>query len=106
MNANMLVVATTLPDMDSARSIARLLVEERLAGCAQCDQPIHSVYRWKNGIEEADEIRLSLKTRAECWPRLRERLGELHPYSVPQIVAVEAEGAAAYSVWLGESTEP
>jgi periplasmic divalent cation tolerance protein len=106
MNANMIVAWTTLPDVDTALSIARRLVEERLAGCAQCDGPIHSVYRWEGVVEEGDEFRLTLKTSPTCWPRLRERLAELHPYSVPQIVAVPAEAAGSYADWLGESTLP
>jgi periplasmic divalent cation tolerance protein len=104
MNSNMLVVWTTLPDEAVARSIAHVLVEERLAACAQLDSPMRSIYRWEGAIQEESEIRLTLKTRRASWQPLAKRLAQLHPYSVPQIVCVDAEAAQAYADWIEDST--
>jgi periplasmic divalent cation tolerance protein len=97
-------IYTTLPDEGHARRIARTLVTESLAACANTF-PIESVYRWKGEIVEEREWALLLKTRAELYPRIEERLRALHPYEIPAIVAYPiARGLPAYLQWIDEAT--
>ncbi len=99
-------VLVTCPDRASAEAIARALVEERLAACANIGAGAASIYRWKGAIEQADEIPLMLKTRAGLFARLAERVKALHSYEVPCIVAMElADVEPAYAAWLQQETE-
>ena len=86
-----------------ARRIARQLVEERLAACANILAPCHSIYRWQGRIEEAQEVPAILKTRADAAARLIARLGELHSYDVPAAVVWPiAQALPDYARWVGE----
>jgi periplasmic divalent cation tolerance protein len=94
-------VLVTCPDRASAETIARALVEEKLAACANIGAGIASIYRWKGAIEQADEIPLMLKTRSDLFGRLAERVKALHTYEVPCIVAMElTDIEPAYAAWL------
>jgi len=98
-----LLVFCTCPDDDTAERIARALVERRLAACASRG-PVRSVYRWKDGIESAAEIQLVIKTTRGRYGALERALRELHPYELPEILAVEAAaGLAGYLDWIGDS---
>ncbi|GAA5175032.1 divalent-cation tolerance protein CutA [Niveibacterium umoris] len=102
-----LIVLCNLPDADSAASVARMLVERRLAACVNILAPARSVYRWKNEIEQAEEIPLLIKTTATRYAALEVALIEAHPYEVPEILAFEARsGAPAYLQWVVECTVP
>ena len=83
-----LVVFTTFPDRESAESILKTLVEERLSACAQIAGEIKSFYWWEGKLEEGKEFLAILKTTEEKYPELERRLVELHPYEVPEVVAV------------------
>ena len=86
-----------------ARRIARQLVEERLAACANILAPCHSIYRWQGRIEEAQEVPAIFKTRADAAARLIARLGELHSYDVPAAVVWPiAQALPDYARWVGE----
>ncbi|MDX1624073.1 MAG: divalent-cation tolerance protein CutA [Gemmatimonadota bacterium] len=99
------LVLTTCPDEAVARSLALALVEERLAACGNVVPGIASIYRWKGSIETEGEALLLLKTTAGRVPALSERLGELHPYDVPELLELEVErGATAYLRWVVEET--
>ena len=99
-------VLTTAPDRASAEQIADRLLEERLAACVQIS-PCTSRYHWQGAIEQADEVLLLAKTAADRTPALVSRLRELHPYELPEIVAVEAAaGLPAYLDWVADSTRP
>ena len=88
-----------------ARSIARQLVEERLAACVNILGPIRSVYRWRGAVEEEPEFLLLIKTRAILLPRLERRLIELHSYEVPEMLAIApSAGSPDYLAWLVEAT--
>ena len=97
-------VSTTLPDRSAAERVAAAVVAERLAACAQVDGPMQSTYRWQGAVETATEWSCRLKTTAERLPGLVARIRQLHPYEVPEIVAVAlADGDAAYLRWIQES---
>ena len=96
------VVLVTTPDADSARVIARTLVDERLAACGNVVPGLTSIYRWQGTIEEAGEALLILKTSDERLARMSERIVELHPYDVPEVLALPIEaGHQPYLDWLG-----
>jgi periplasmic divalent cation tolerance protein len=99
------LVLTTVGDATQAERIARALVDERLAACVTALGPVRSVYRWEGAVESADEIPLLIKTTAERWPALRARLRELHPYEVPEMLALPvADGWPAYLDWVRTQT--
>ena len=90
-----------------ARSIARRLVDERLAACVNIVGPIRSVYRWREAVEDEPEFLLLIKTRASLLGRVERRVIELHSYEVPEVLTLAPSGgSAAYLGWLLESTAP
>jgi periplasmic divalent cation tolerance protein len=97
-------VTTTLPDPTSAERLAATLVEERLAACAQVVGPVSSTYRWQGSTERAVEYYCHLKTTLARLPALQARIRELHPYEVPEIIALPIlEGDTGYLRWIEES---
>lgn len=96
---------STCPDEGTARRIASRLVDERLAACVNILPDMTSIYRWQGAVETASECLLIIKTRGERMAELERRLAELHPYDVPELVAVAVEGgSAAYLQWLVEES--
>jgi periplasmic divalent cation tolerance protein len=103
-DSSLLIVLTSLDDGTAAAALARTLVEERLAACVNVVPGVHSIYRWKGALETAHEHLLVIKTTADAWPRLAPRLRELHPYELPEIVALASHDAdAAYARWIADS---
>jgi periplasmic divalent cation tolerance protein len=99
------LVFCSCPDPATAQRLATTLVEARLAACVSVLPPMRSVYRWQGEVEQADEVLLLAKTPAERVPALVERLEALHPYELPEIVAVEAAaGLPAYLDWVADAT--
>jgi periplasmic divalent cation tolerance protein len=97
-------VTTTLPDKSSAERLAAALVEERLAACAQVEGPVSSTYRWQGTIERAEECYCHVKTTVDRLPELQARIRELHPYEVPEIIALPiVDGNPAYLRWIEDS---
>jgi periplasmic divalent cation tolerance protein len=98
------LVLTTCGSLDEARSIAHTLVERQLAACINIVPQIESVYRWQGKIESATEWLLVIKTTQDAFVRVREALGELHSYELPECIEIGIEdGSAAYLGWKGES---
>ena len=104
----LVMVYCTAPDRDTAERLARTVVEERLCACVNVLPGVRSVYRWDGAVESADEVLLVAKTARSRFPALRDRLVALHPYELPEVVAVKVElGTAAYLDWaLRESSGP
>ena len=96
----MRVVLVTAP-AQAAESLASTLVAERLAACVNLIPGVASVYRWKGVVERSEETLLVLKTTRSGFKRLASRLVELHPYEVPEIVALDVTDAhAPYVAWV------
>ena len=104
--AAIVTVYATFGSDEEARRVARTLVEEGLAACANLLAPCHSVYRWQGKVEEAGEVPVLFKTGADAAPRLLARLSELHSYDVPAAVAWPvAEALPDYVQWVCEEVE-
>ena len=99
-------VTTTLPDQSLAENLAATLVAESLAACAQVLGPVSSTYRWKGKSEHAEEWYCHLKTTVERLPELQKRIRELHPYEVPEVIAVPiCHGDEQYLAWVREAVK-
>jgi len=91
----------TCPNAESARHLAEALVRERLAACVNRIPAIQSTYRWKGEVTTDTEELLLIKTTAAYFEALKERVLALHPYELPELVAVPVErGHAAYLDWV------
>lgn len=98
------VVLCTVPDDEVAASIARSVVRRRLAACVNIVGGIRSIYRWKEKIEESQERLLVIKTRHDQFDALRDAVVALHPYDVPELLALPVlAGNPAYLSWLDRS---
>ena len=97
-------VTTTLPDQAAAERLAGTLVDERLAACAQVLGPVSSTYSWQGVTERSTEWYCHLKTTESKLSALQARIAELHPYEVPEIIAVPILGGdAEYLRWIEQS---
>ena len=107
MAAAAILVLTSLPDGDSARRLARELVEARLAACVQIGAPVESLYHWRGRLETATEVPVAIKTRSAAWPDLERAIRASHPYELPEIVAVPILDAFPdYRAWIDAETRP
>ncbi|WP_295454724.1 divalent-cation tolerance protein CutA [uncultured Thiodictyon sp.] len=101
------LVFCTCPDQETAVRIAERLVGERLAACVNLLPGLTSIYRWQGAIERETEVLLLIKTVAGHLPALTETLRGLHPYAVPEIIALPiTEGLPDYLSWVSTCTQP
>jgi periplasmic divalent cation tolerance protein len=99
------LIITNLPDRESALRIADALVEGRFAACVNVLGECTSVYRWHGAIERATEVPVFIKTRADAYPGVEKTIRALHPYELPEIVAVPiARGLPGYLEWVAAET--
>ena len=99
-----LVVLCAFPDADSARRAGTVLVESGLAACVSLCPGVESVYRWQGVVESAAEVLAIVKTTRGGFGALERKLAELHPYEVPEIIALPAEKvSASYARWVQDS---
>ena len=104
MADEVLVVFCTFPDMDTAGKAVRELVEQRLAACGNILPEVHSVYRWKNEVESSQEVLAIMKLDAGRYPDFESKLRSLHPYDVPEIIAIPiGRGLPEYLRWVADS---
>jgi len=97
---------TTTPDKESAKSIARLLVEKQFAACVQI-LPIESVYSWKGEICNEDEILLCIKSKPEFFDTIKTAIKENHTYEVPEIIQIPiTDGLPEYLKWIDNCVSP
>jgi periplasmic divalent cation tolerance protein len=100
------LVLCTAPDTAETRQLVRTLVAERLVACGNIVPGITSIYRWQGAIDESVEALIIFKTTGEAWPRLKERVVELHPYDVPELLMLSLDdGYLPYLDWVAESTQ-
>jgi periplasmic divalent cation tolerance protein len=101
---DVLVVLVTVPDATVAETLAEALVGEGLAACVNIVPQVRSIYRWKGAVERDDELLCLVKTTRDGFERVRARVVALHPYEVPEVIALPVEtGHAAYLAWLAAS---
>ncbi len=94
-------VVTTTEHRKDAESIARALVEQRLAACVQVIGPIGSTYRWRDAIQTTQEWQCWAKSRRDLYDQIEAAIRRLHPYEVPEILAVPVlAGSTSYLAWL------
>lgn len=100
-----LVVVTTCPDTDSTEQIARALVARRVAASVNIVPEVRSVFRWRDAMQRAAEQLLLIKCVASNYNAVEAVIQELHPYEVPQVIALPiVEGADDYLAWIAESS--
>lgn len=100
------LVVTTVSGLELAEKMSRALVEERLAACVNIADKISSIYSWKGEIVQDKECMLLIKTKKSLFENLKEKIIQLHPYEVPEIIAIPLEkGHKAYFDWIDDSTK-
>ena len=105
MAEEILLAFSTFPDIETARRIARQLVTENFAACANIVPAIESIYRWQGKIEQGNETLVLFKIAAARYPAFQEKLKSLHPYDVPEIIACPVDKALPeYSRWVIDSS--
>lgn len=107
-NTDVHVVLVTAPDREAAAELVRRLLDERLVACGNILGGLTSVYRWEGETQEDSEALIILKTHSSTLQDVVKRTAQLHPYDVPEILALPvAEGLASYLTWVGrECTVP
>lgn len=99
------VVVTTLDDESAADALALLVVDERLAACAQVGGPVRSVYRWQGSVERSVEWTVTMKTSSTTLPALLDRVRTAHSYETPELVVTAVvDGDADYLAWVIDNT--
>ncbi len=99
------LVFCTFPDTTTAQTLARQLVEQRLAACVNLLPPMLSVYRWQGQVEQAQEVQVLIKTCADRLDALTAAIVRLHPYELPEIIAISpSAGLPAYLDWIRAQT--
>ena len=98
------VLLMTVPSAETAETIVNTLVAERLIACGNITVPVTSIYRWADNIERAEEVVVIIKTTEDAVTRVTERIAELHPYDVPEVLSLAVEsGYGPYLNWVMES---
>lgn len=105
MTAKAVVVMVTAPPSAAEQLVTRV-VEERLAACGNIVPGVTSIYRWQGAVERADEVMIVLKTVPAAVERLTSRVAALHPYDVPEVIALPVTaGLDGYIDWIVSNTD-
>ena len=100
-----ILVLTNVPDHAVAKTLARDLLDRRLAACVNIAAPVESIYHWQERIETGHEVPLLIKTRAALYSDVETAIRKLHPYDTPEIIAIPiVHGDARYLAWLAAET--
>lgn len=103
MDTNYCLVLSTCPQGETAESLARFLVENRLAACVNIIPGLNSIYPWEGKIESGEEALLLIKTERSLYQQLETELRQRHPYQLPEIVAIDIErGLPDYLNWISQ----
>lgn len=104
---SIVLVLSTAPDADTAQLLARTLVGEGLAACVNIIPGVQSIYRWQGKVESVSELNLLIKTTEAGYAALETRLRQLHPYELPEILALRnTAGLPDYLHWIADNTGP
>lgn len=102
-----LVVLTTVSSYEDAVTLVRALLDRRLVACGTMLPGARSLYRWEGKVADEHEVVVVLKTRADRLPALEQAFAELHPYKLPELLALPvATGLDRYLAWIGQETSP
>lgn len=107
MMNRVVILYATAPDLDTAQTLARALIEERAAACVNIIPGMTSFYRWKDAVEEASETVMIVKTSATSATAARDLICSLHPYETPAILALnvdESASSAPFLQWIEAQT--
>ncbi len=105
-SSRIILVLCTCPDRETAERIAGLLVSEGLAACVTLTPPVTSVFDWEGRREHASEVLLLAKTAPGRYTEIERRILELHPYELPEIIALPVQqGLAGYINWVEQCTQ-
>jgi periplasmic divalent cation tolerance protein len=101
------IALLTAPDLEVAERLVRALVEERIIACGNIVPALISIYRWQGEVERSGEVLIIVKTTTAEVPRLLDRVPELHPYEVPEVLVLPVEaGYGPYLSWVRECVGP
>lgn len=104
-SSQILLILTSFPNDTSARELAEILVDRRLAACINILQRCTSVYRWQGLTETASEVPVLIKTTRQRYEAVEQAIKSLHPYELPEIIAVPVDnGLPAYLQWIAHET--
>lgn len=107
MGAEILLVLSAFPDRNKAQRIAEELVVGHYAACANVASAVDSFYWWKGEVETANEVLVYFKTTSARFPAFAQKLQELHPYDVPEIIALPiVDGSRDYLAWVAQNCSP
>ncbi len=107
MSEKQQIVLSTCPDHDTAKQIAKVLVTQRLAACINILPGVESIYQWQGQLQCDQECLLIIKIHAAAYPAVEKAVLKLHPYELPEIVAVPlANGLPAYLAWINNNSNP
>jgi len=102
---DVVIVMVTVPNQDVAATLAKTLVEKKLVACVNILPGVRSIYAWQGKMCDDNELLCLLKTRRALFPAVRDLVTALHPYEVPEIIALPlVEGNAPYLGWLRKET--
>jgi periplasmic divalent cation tolerance protein len=102
---DVVLILTTVPDDARGEALAQTLVEERLAACVNVLPAMTSIYRWRGAVERDSERQLVVKTTRDRIEAVRERIAQLHPYELPELLVVDVvDGGDSYLKWVRGST--
>lgn len=103
MSAKYCMVFCTCPEMGTARTLAKQVIERRLGACVNILPAVESVYSWEGEVQSDSESLMLVKTLTETYPALERFLRETHPYELPEVIAVPLQqGSEAYLSWVRE----
>ncbi len=106
MPTSTLITLCTCPNQAVAEEIANALIEQRVAACINIIPTITSIYKWQGKLESEREALMLIKTDQSRYPDLEQALARLHPYELPEIIAVPVEqGLAGYLNWVTQCTK-
>lgn len=100
-----IMVLTTVPDKTTGQKIARALVEKRNAACASLSSACESTYWWKGRVQQETEYMLHIKTTARLYSAVEQKIIDIHPYELPEIIAFPiTKGSVPYLEWIESET--